>query len=113
MLINQRLISSLVALLMLSGCATFSHKKHAPEPPDEAAAIRPTFVGTVTLVNEELRFVLIESTPLFSPEPGQALKCLSNGTESGIVAVSAEKHRPFFSADIVKGDPHKGDEVYQ
>jgi len=112
-LTNQRIISSILALLSLSGCATFSHKKHAPVAAEGEVQIRPTYVGSVTLVNEELRFVLIEASPLALPEPGQALKCLSNGEESAIVTVSAERHRPFFSADIVKGEPHKGDEVYQ
>ncbi len=47
------------------------------------------------------------------PEAGQALKCINNGVESSIIAVGTERKRPFISADIVKGTPHRGDEVYQ
>ncbi len=72
----------------------------------------PSLVGTVTLVNDDLRFVLIEATPRYLPEVGQALKCINSGTESAILAVSAERRPPFISADIVKGTPHQGDEVY-
>ena len=112
MLIKLRIIVCFLALLALSGCAHLFHKKK-PAANSEEPQIHPTFVGTVTLVNENLKFVLIEGSPFYLPEPGQALKCLSNGQETGIVTVSAERNRPFFSADIVKGDPQKGDEVYQ
>ena len=111
MLINQRIIGCVFALLTVSGCAHFSHKKKASNAAE--TAVHPTYVGTVTLVNEDLKFVLVEGSPFYMPDPGQALKCFSNGQETGIVAVSAERHRPFFSADIVKGEPQKGDEVYQ
>src|SRR5947209_3307992 len=111
---KQRLILVLAVLVAMSGCATFSHKKPAqPAPAAEKPAAQPNYLGKVTLVNESLGFVLIEASPSSMPATGQALKCFSNGAETGIVAVSAERNRPFVSADIVKGTPHQGDEVYQ
>lgn len=117
-MINLRIISGLVLLLALtSGCSSFSHKKKeaaaSASQQDPAAQPKPVLVGTITFVNPEQRFVLIEVSPRSMPESGQALKCLSNGEESGIVAVTEEREPPFISADIVKGEPHKGDEVYQ
>ena len=95
--------------VFLTGCATAARKKPGAEP----GPVQPIFVGTVTLVNTNLGFVLIEATPVFMPEAGQALKCKSNGVDSAIVTVGVERKRPFISADIVKGMPQKGDEVFQ
>ncbi len=84
-------------------------EKNAPATP----APRPLFVGTITLVNEESRFVLIDVGDSVVPSQGIALKSISNGVETGVVAVGEVKRRPFAIADIVSGSPKKGDAVYQ
>jgi hypothetical protein len=68
-------------------------------------------VGTVASVNEELHFVLVDVGSLYTPPAGTALKCFSSGAETGIIAVSPERERPFIVGDIVKGEPKVGDEV--
>ena len=89
------------------GCAT------KPKRPPAAGVPVPHLVGTVELVNEPLGFVLIDAGSLYLPGAGKALKCFSNGTESGVLTVSPERKGPFVTADIVKGSPHKGDQVFE
>ena len=71
----------------------------------------PRRVGTVAVVNDELRFVLVDVGSLYTPAAGTALKSFSGGRETGILAVDPEKQRPFIVADIVKGEPKVGDQV--
>jgi hypothetical protein len=97
------------AVFIFSGCARWGHRRPgaaAIEPPPG-----PRRVGTVAVVNEELRFVLVDVGSLYVPQAGTALKSFSGDTESGILAVDPEKRRPFIVADIIKGEPKVGDEV--
>jgi len=94
-------------ILLLTGCAWHKPKPAAPV----AAAAGPQRVGKVALVNEELGFVLVDVGSLYVPQAGTALKSFSGGAETGILAVSPEKQRPFIVADIIRGDPKVGDDV--
>jgi len=94
--------------IIFSGCAL--GRRH-PRPAPAAVVPGPQRVGTVAVVNEELRFVLVDVGSLYTPQPGTALKSFSDGTETGVLAVGPEKQRPFIVADIVKGEPKVGDEV--
>jgi hypothetical protein len=70
------------------------------------------------LVNRAAGFVLID-VGLYIPPDGQALKAFEPGVppaatgETAVLAVSAERARPFIVADIVAGAPAKGDLVYR
>lgn len=97
---------AICGLILLSGCAFHSRKR-----PDADLVPGPRRVGTVAVVNEELRFVLVDVGSLYTPAAGTALKSFSGGTETAILAVDAEKERPFIVADIVKGQPKVGDQV--
>jgi hypothetical protein len=96
----------LAGFAILAGCAS-AKQSHG----SAGAAPGPRRVGTVAVVNEELRFVLVDVGSLYVPQAGTALKSFSGGTETGILAVDPEKQRPFIVADIVKGEPKVGDEV--
>lgn len=100
----------LAALLWLvfagSGCAYF-HRKPAP------VTSSPRLVGTVAHVDAQLGFVLVDVGSLYTPAPGAAMKCFADGEETAVLAVSPERKRPFISADIVKGTPHRGDQVFE
>jgi hypothetical protein len=107
-------------LLSLTGCALIPHKaKHAADtppvqpPPVAVVAIAPQRVGRVAMVNTELGFVLVDVGSLYTPAAGTALKSFRAGTETGVLAVSPEKQRPFIVGDIVKGTPQVGDDVEQ
>ncbi|MGC3990558.1 MAG: hypothetical protein QM796_12930 [Chthoniobacteraceae bacterium] len=105
------LAGSLGLIVMLGGCAVFHKKK--PQKPAASEESKPHPIGTVTLVNEDLKFVLIDVGPSYLPQRGQAVKTFTNGQESGILAITGERQPPFIAADIVKGSPQKGDDVLQ
>lgn len=98
------------ASIFLTGCAAFRHRQH-PAQFNAGMPVGPRRVGTVAVVNDELHFALIDVGSLYTPPPGTALKSFSAGAETSILAVGAERQRPFIAADIVKGEPKVGDEV--
>lgn len=73
----------------------------------------PRFVGTVALVNQTAGFVLIDVGTLYTPGAGKILKCYSGGQETSEVSTTPERKMPFISADIVKGTPGQGDQVFE
>ena len=92
-------------LILGTALASCAARKHPA--PARAAFFDPT-IGTISLVNEESRFVLIDSTR--SPEPGTLLQGVNPANEStAVLKVSPEKKPPFIIADILKGSPHPGD----
>ena len=75
---------------------------------------KPKPVGTILLVNAEGGFVLIDAHPAGGCQnAGTALKCIRDGADSGILAVSGERQGSHVIADIVTGTPKKGDQVFQ
>ena len=95
-------VALLVPLLALSSCAS------APRRPKEAATAR--VIGTVSLVNEDDHFVLIDAVEY--PGAGSPLAVLSSGgEETALLKVSAERRPPFLIADIVRGAPAVKDRV--
>lgn len=93
----------------LQGCAVFRHGKK--NDPAKISAPAPRRVGTVAVVNGG--FVLVDVGTLYSPAPGTALKCLASGQETAVLAVSPERRPPFITADIIRGAPRAGDEVFE
>ncbi|MDB6172233.1 MAG: hypothetical protein JWL59_1544 [Chthoniobacteraceae bacterium] len=105
--------SSILPLLLLcvvwtTGCASHG-KKNKAKP--AAVGQETNFYGTIALVNEESRFVLIEAGYNTAPADGTLLKSFRGETESADLSVSPERRRPFVIADIVRGTPQKGDRV--
>ena len=93
----------------LSACAT--PNKHPKNPADTVS--QPHLVGTVTLVNVEGGYVLVDVGTSYIPGSGKTLKCISGGKETAELKSTPERWIPFISADIVKGTPAKGDQVFQ
>jgi CHASE2 domain-containing sensor protein len=93
---------------LLVGCAWF-HRKRAVA----IASAGPVLIGTVALVNEAMRFVLVDVGSNYAAAPGATLKCFNNSQESAVLTASPERKAPFIIADIAKGDPHPGDQVFQ
>lgn len=102
------------ALLLCSlaspGCALL-HRKKKPVP--KSAPPSAMSVGTITLVNEEGKFVLVDNGALPVPPVGGLLKCYQpSATEPSAELVATDvRKRPFTIADIREGAPHKGDRV--
>jgi hypothetical protein len=99
-------LAAFCGIFLFSGCAWRTHER-----PEAGLAPGPRRVGTVAVVNDDLRFVLVDVGSLYTPAAGTALKSFSGGRETGILAVDPEKQRPFIVADIVKGEPKVGDQV--
>jgi hypothetical protein len=99
---------ALSAAFFFAGCAS---KKREHPAPGASAIAGPRRVGTVAVVNADLRFVLVDVGSQYTPPAGMALKSFSGSAETGILAVSPEKQRPFIAADIIKGEPKVGDVV--
>ena len=73
----------------------------------------PKLVGVVSMVNTDGQFVLVESNQSTNLNAGTALKCFRDGAETGVVAVGTERRGHYVTADIVKGEPQRGDQVFE
>jgi hypothetical protein len=107
---SRALICALLLCALGSpGCALL-HRKHKPPKPAPPSAMA---VGTVTLVNEEGKFVLVDNGALPVPPVGGVLKCYpaAAAEPSAELVTTDVRKRPFTIADIREGAPHKGDRV--
>jgi len=105
-----------LALLALPGCATLKKLwpfKGRQTPRAERLHPAPERVGVIVLVNEEQRFVLIDTTTGGIPAPGTALKIFRNDTEIGVLHAGEVQRRPFVIADIITGAPARGDIAFR
>jgi hypothetical protein len=96
------------AVLLDSGCVF-----HGKQKKGKAAAFgtRPILVGTISLVNEDGKFALIDNGTSPLPPVGGQLESFTGDVKSGeLVATQARRH-PFTIADIRSGQPKKGDRV--
>jgi hypothetical protein len=89
--------------------ATSLFKKKQPEAPVASA---PSWIGTIKVVNQAERYVLIDSKLTVALPPGEILNSVGNDFESGTVRTTADRVHPFFIADIASGNPSVGDRVY-
>ena len=111
-----RILLALMAVAAwLPGCAVIRGlhwppwKKRVPK----AIAKFSQYVGTVTLVSEDPSFVLIDNGSLPPPAVGTVLTVKSPNGAPVEMKVTQIRKPPFVVADIVKGIPKKGDEVFQ
>ena len=123
----------LLAAWLLTSCGVFHHRTHpaadsiAKLPPatsvspDTTAPIpAPTAhrVGTVRVIGDAQRFVLIEVPPSATgalPD-GLLLHCAADPSPAApataTLRVGRERRRPYVVADVVNGEPHVGDTVF-
>ncbi len=103
-------VFTLLLAAQISGCTLLRPRPKKPKP---APVAKPLLVGTITLVNEDGHFVLIDSGASPGPMPGAVLKSRTPDGESGELKVGDVRRRPFAIADVVKGTPQVGDQVFQ
>lgn len=104
----------LVALLALPGCTTLKKMwPFKPPPRGERVHPAPERVGVIVLVNEEQRFVLIDTTTGVVPGAGTALKAFRHEAEVAVLHAGEVQRRPFVIADFVTGQPARGDVVFR
>ena len=107
-LTSQSLLLAAIAL-GLTACVT-PHRPQVPEAPIQAPAPAPQPIGRISLVNEELGFVLVQTAQ--TPEEGTPLQARSaDGRESAQLKVSAAQKPPFLIANVLKGKPQVGEVV--
>lgn len=109
----MRLFAILVALVSLTSCGTIRHWTSHRESPTETLPEEGslTNVGSVEMVNPESKFVIVR---LGSNAPIAVDTSLTTISPTGTVAklkVTPERKGIFATADIVEGEPQKGDTV--
>jgi hypothetical protein len=100
------LLSSL--LVSVPGCALFQGGKEEPAPTAETQ----NFLGSISMVNEDGRFVLVDFGGFAAPQPGAEVEVRRDGETVATLKVGEEMRRPFAAADIVDGTPQTGDDVW-
>jgi hypothetical protein len=102
-------------LVVAGGCTTVKKmtpfKSHTPRA--ELVHPAPERVGVIVLVNGETRFVLIDTSTGVIPDPGTALKALRQDAQVAVLKCGDVQRRPFVIADIVSGEPARGDVVFR
>lgn len=68
-------------------------------------------VGTISLVNQDGKFVLIDNGVSPLPPVGGLLESFTGAAKSGELVTTQVRRHPFTIADIRSGDPKKGDRV--
>ncbi len=94
------------------GCAALRSKKPVHAKPTVAAGPQSLMVGTISLVNEDGKFVLIDNGSLPGAPTGVKLKSYTAGKFSAELQTTDVRRHPFTIADIRSGKPLKGDRVY-
>lgn len=99
----------LTALLCL--CATGCSPQRTKAAP---AVTAPRPIGEVAMVNTAAGFVLIDHGPAMNlPAAGTELVIRGDNGETARVKVTAERKRPFITADIISGTPSQRERAYE
>ena len=123
----MRLVLFSISLaLVWSGC---SHSKTDKTPPPVAVRkpkppkIKPapptkptvtatnTLAGKVVLVNEALRFVVVDFSVGRKPATGQRLGVYRKEQKVGEIIISGQSRDVNFAADLITGEAKMGDEI--
>ena len=116
--------SLLVLCLLLTACGNLQNlatksrakqrerelsKLHEAAASEASSRLGEKAAGEVVFVDGGGGFVLIRARNGLSLQVGQELQCQGSG--GGKLKVTPERKNVFFAADIVSGEPHKGDPV--
>lgn len=98
-------------LSALTGCSASSRSGMLMPAPDFPAVIRPldASVGSVVLVNERLRFVVLDYSFSTLPATGSFLEVYRSSNRVGRVRLSRWSNPTTAAADFVEGIPRVGD----
>jgi hypothetical protein len=106
-----------VVLLSLPGCTLLNVPARlwpfGKKKPPRATLKVDQLMGSISMVNEDASFVLIDSGTLPSPAVGTILKTHTTEATPVELRVTQVRKPPFYVADIVKGMPKKGEQVFQ
>lgn len=111
-----RFARGLIGIVFLLGLATGCRSLLPQKDEEEKETTRPAPIkipiGTVHLVDEEERFVLVRTTRFLDVEPDRELMVMNTeGREIARLRVSPARKGSFLTADILAGDPRVGNHV--
>ena len=100
------------AAILLSGCHLRSDADEGEESTSVDAADERVFIGNITLVNHRSNFVLIKTPVNQQFQKGYPFESFTDGQKSADLLFSPEQSYGFMTADISRGAPLVGDQVY-
>ena len=100
--------------MLLPACAGLGGDSEPEEQDTQRVDLteKPVFLGNITLVNVDSRFVLIKTPVTQRLAPGFPLQSFQDGVLSAELLFSPEQTIGFMTADIREGTPTVGDQVY-
>jgi hypothetical protein len=111
----MRLLFLLVAAAMLGcGCALRPSPQAAPHSPGEGGLIvtpEQGPVGTVALVNEAARYVVIDLNFGHAPVQGRRLSLYRKGLKVGEIIITGPHQNTITAGDLIAGSASIGDIV--
>src|SRR5688572_27009669 len=99
-----------LAASLLPGCSRLWPFKRKRPQVEQMAMPQ---IGTITIVNPESSFVLIDSGYRMTPAVGDIVESRAPDGSTAQLRVTEIRKSPFVIADIVSGVPGKGDLVFQ
>ena len=113
-----RACAFLLCLSFLAGCAQLKKrseekKRVVAQKATDDASRRPLLVGRISLVNADDGFVLIDAASAPAARAGANWRAYSGDAISAELRATDVRRRPWIVADIVSGEPQKGDTVMQ
>lgn len=109
----MRSLFLLLVSLMLTQCQVLRKIGARHHKPEAAASQEPTAqaIGKVEMVNPDDHFVLARLTMNLAMAPGTELTLVNENGHISKAKVTPERKGVFITADIVSGEPAKGDIV--
>lgn len=99
-------------MLLLMGCATVTPSP-APLRKTDQPQLQPSAAlpATVTLINRDLRFVVVDFGDRPRPPLGTVIELIRDDQTVAKVRLTEPVRGRFVTADIVEGEPRVGDQV--
>lgn len=108
-----RLLLAAAFLVSITGCQVVSRLKHRQSSKDQPEASEDLkAIGTVEMVNPEAGFVIVHTLANVPISPGTELTVVTSTGENAKIKVTPERKSIFITADVLSGNPSKGDTVF-
>ncbi|MDK3156731.1 hypothetical protein QPK87_09110 [Kamptonema cortianum] len=103
-------LMSVIIVAILTGCVSTS----APQPGEKSPYHKPSEylpIGFVSTVNVVENFIVINFSSSVMPRVGDELKIYRAGRPVGSVRITEPLRPPLATADILAGEPQRGDAI--
>ena len=104
---------AMIAVLAVAGCnyTPPSSKKEPAKPAAVGAVAQPAAKIVYVNTKANFKFVVLEFSTAEIPSPGSQLTVYRGKERVGSVKLTEPMRPPHITADIVDGDPQRGDEA--